>query len=92
MDDRIAVALRYDEGLPAPFVSAVGRGERAARLLEIARRFGVPVETAPELADKLVQIEPAMAIPEELYRPVAEIFAFIMQIDENVRHERTDER
>ncbi|MFW6228558.1 MAG: EscU/YscU/HrcU family type III secretion system export apparatus switch protein [Alkalispirochaeta sp.] len=85
MDKPVAVALRYDDSLPAPFVTAGGTGALAEKMIEIARRHGVPVQTAPELADRLILLRPHEIIPEELYPPVAQIFAFLMQIEENLK-------
>lgn len=85
MDESLAVALRYDDSLPAPIVTAKGRNEAAERLIDLAQRYGVPVESAPELAERLVVLDPESLIPEELYQPIARIFAFIMQIDEDTR-------
>ena len=58
MDKRAAAAIRYDDSLPAPFVVASGRAQAAERLLSVARRFGVPVMTAPELADTIEALRP----------------------------------
>ena len=80
-DKRLAAAVRYDRTLPAPFVAASGRGQAAERLLALAGRYGVPIETAPELAERLVTIEPGQIIPEQLYEPVAAILAFLLEID-----------
>ena len=88
---RAASAIRYDERTPAPFVLASGRGERADRLLEVARRYGVPVQDAPELAERLVHLEPGEVIPEELFLPVARILAFVLDLDDQ-RVKKKNER
>lgn len=87
-----AAAIRYDETLPAPFVTAVGRGEMAQRLLAIARRFSVPVESAADLAERLVYLEPGEVIPEELFVPVARILAFVLDLEGRRRADRDDEK
>ena len=92
MDKRAAAAIRYDDSLPAPFVVASGRAQAAERLLTVARRFGVPVMTAPELADRLIMVEPFQCIPEELYVPVAEILAFVLDMNEHVRYSEHNEK
>lgn len=86
-----AAALRYDTHLPAPFVLAAGRGEMAARMLRIARDAGVPVVDVPELAERLVELDPGTVIPEELFVPVAEVLSFVLSLDQHVRNSGTNE-
>lgn len=90
MDRFSASALRYDDSMPAPIVTARGRGHLARRMVELARNSGVPVEHAPELADRLIVLEPGSVIPEDIYHPVAQIFAFLMGINDEV--ERTNDK
>jgi type III secretion protein U len=71
----LACALRYDEkeGDEAPVVVAAGEGELAARIVEAARAYGVPILRDVPLARALVELEVGDAIPEALYEAVAEI-------------------
>jgi flagellar biosynthesis protein FlhB len=71
----LACALRYDEegGDAAPVVVATGRGELAARIVEAAHAYGVPVLQDVPLARALVELEAGDVIPEALYEAVAEI-------------------
>ncbi len=71
----IACALRYDEegGDEAPVVLASGHGDFAARIVDAARAYGVPVLRDVPLARALVELEVGAAIPEALYEAVAEI-------------------
>lgn len=71
----VACALRYDEehGDEAPVVVSAGEGEMAARIVEAARQYGVPVLQDVPLARALVELEVGSAIPEALYEAVAEI-------------------
>jgi flagellar biosynthesis protein FlhB len=71
----IACALRYDEeeGDEAPVLLASGHGELAARIVQAARAYGVPVLQDIPLARALVELEVGAAIPEALYEAVAEI-------------------
>lgn len=80
MDDSRAVALRYDQTLPAPFVVASGRRERARRLMALARAYGVPVANDRELSARLVALDVGDVIPEELYQPVAAILSWILDM------------
>jgi len=71
----LATALRYDEesGDEAPVVVATGEGDLAARIVEAARVYGVPVLRDVPLARALAELEIGQAIPEALYEAVAEI-------------------
>lgn len=78
---RKAVALRYLEDCPAPFLVAKGRGEAAVRLEGIARSHGVPVREDPGLAEGLYPLAPGQWIPEEYYQAVAAILAAIWRME-----------
>ena len=79
---RRAVALRYDDIRdPAPRVVAKGQGEIARKILEIARRHGVPVHEDPDLVEVLAKIELDQVIPPALYQAVAEILAFLYRLN-----------
>jgi flagellar biosynthesis protein FlhB len=80
----IACALRYDEedGDEAPVVVASGHGDFAARIVDAARAYGVPVLQDIPLARALVELEVGNAIPEALYEAVAEILREAWAADE----------
>lgn len=83
----LAVALQYEtEKMPAPAVVAKGARLMAERIREIAASNGVPiVENAP-LAQMLYKsVEVGGYIPEPLYRAVAEVLAYVYQIDRRSR-------
>jgi len=68
---RKAVALRYAAGKDiAPVVVAKGRGELAERIIEIARREGIPVLEDKALVEALLKIEIFEEIPPVLYEAV----------------------
>ena len=71
----LASALRYDEGEgdAAPVVVASGEGDLAARIVEAARDYGVPVVRDVPLAHALAELQVGDLIPEALYEAVAEI-------------------
>ena len=75
-----AVAIRYNEDLPAPFVLARGRGELARRLVQIARQHDIRVVEMPDLTDALVELPEGTFIPEELYQIVAELLVFVRDL------------
>ena len=73
----IAIALEYD-GAAAPRVTAKGQGEVAARIIAKAREHGIAVEENAILAQALSAVELDDHIPEELYRSVAQVIAFVL--------------
>ena len=81
---RIAVALTY-EAPSAPRVVATGRGPVAEAIVAAARQAGVAVEENPVLAEALSRVELDAEIPEELYRAVAEVIAFVIRARDRIR-------
>ena len=75
-----AVALQYNEDLPAPLVLAAGRGRLAAAIVRIARETGVTLVEDPLLADSLARLDVNTLIPESLYEVVAELLAFVRNL------------
>ncbi len=79
---KLAVALKYDEEKEeAPVVVASGRGEIAKKIIEKATEEDVPVYTDESLAQVLESLEVGTEIPPELYEAVAQVIAFVWQID-----------
>jgi flagellar biosynthesis protein len=80
--DPKAVSLKYERGLDrAPRVTAKGRGELARKILALAREHGVPIEKDTALLDALYRLDINEQIPEELYRVVAEVLAFVYRMN-----------
>ncbi|HYG60839.1 MAG TPA: EscU/YscU/HrcU family type III secretion system export apparatus switch protein [Symbiobacteriaceae bacterium] len=79
---KAAVALGYNAGKDeAPKVLAAGRGELADKLVAIAKAHDVPIHQDHPLANALVKLEIGAAIPPELYAAVAEVLAFLWQLE-----------
>lgn len=77
-----AVALRYLRGEDdAPRVVARGQGELAARILDLARRHGIPVRRDGDLAGILSKLDLGEQIPAALYQAVAEVLAYLYRAD-----------
>lgn len=78
----VAVALRYDaREMDAPMLVAKGAGYLAEKIREIARAYGVPIITKPELARTIYStVEPGSFIPERLYVAVAAVLAMIYRL------------
>jgi len=84
-----AVALRYDRGTDeAPVVVASGQGLVAERIEAMAREAGVPTVENPALAAAIGQVEVGKEVPPVLYRAVAEVLAFVYQLDRKHRENR----
>jgi flagellar biosynthesis protein len=81
---RLAVALRYEKPR-APRVVATGRGALGQKIIDTAIESGVPVEHNPELAEALAKVELEAEIPENLYRAVAQVLAFILRASGHLR-------
>lgn len=81
MKRKKAAALKYDNILSSPTVTAVGFGEIADRIIEEAENNNVPVIENAALAEDLTKLSPGQNIPLELYEAVAEIIAFIYSLD-----------
>lgn len=83
---RKAVALLYDkEDSDAPKVVASGRGTIAEKIIEIAREAGVHIQQDPNLVELLAKVEIGREIPTELYQTVAEVLAFVYQVNEKFK-------
>jgi len=82
-----AVALKYDESrMGAPKVIAKGKDLIAKRIREVAEEHGVPLFSAPPLARVLFRTaEIGEEIPARLYTAVAQILAYIYQLNETPR-------
>ncbi|WP_243386839.1 EscU/YscU/HrcU family type III secretion system export apparatus switch protein [Bacillus kexueae] len=80
-----AIALKYNELQDdAPKVVAKGEGDIAKQIIERAEEYGVPVQKDESLIALLSEVDINERIPEELYGVVAELFAFIYQLDKEV--------
>ncbi|QGU96089.1 flagellar biogenesis protein [Clostridium bovifaecis] len=76
-----AAALKYESNYDAPVVTAAGMGYVADKILEEAEKNEVPVVYNKELAELLTNVDVGSNIPEELYNAVAEVIAYVMDID-----------
>jgi flagellar biosynthetic protein FlhB len=82
-----AVALKYDETtMGAPQVIAKGKDLIAKRIREVAEEHGVPLFSAPPLARVLFRTaEIGDEIPARLYTAVAQVLAYIYQLNETLK-------
>jgi flagellar biosynthetic protein FlhB len=78
----LAVAIAYDaETMIAPKVVAKGADEIALRIRQIAAEFGIPIVERKPLARALYDtVDVGQYIPEQFYRAIAEILAYIYEL------------
>ncbi|MGN7298963.1 EscU/YscU/HrcU family type III secretion system export apparatus switch protein [Ferdinandcohnia sp. SAFN-114] len=78
---KMAVALSYNEKIDSePKVIAKGSGLVAENIIEQAKEHEVPQEDTA-LVELLGELRINEGIPDDLYQVVAEIFAFVYEID-----------
>lgn len=76
-----AVAMSYKPGMAAPVVVAKGQDHVAQRIKEIAREHKVPiVENKPLARALFAAVEIGDSIPQELYKAVAEVLAYVYKL------------
>ncbi len=74
--------MKYDRAtMIAPRVVAKGQGLVAERLIELARKNGVPVVEDKLLIDMLDSLNINQEIPGELYQVVAEILVAVYRAE-----------
>ena len=78
-----SIAIRYDESsMSAPRMLAKGKDLLALRIRQVAQRHGIPIVQRPPLARALyASCEPGQEIPATHYRAVAEVLAYVYQLD-----------
>lgn len=73
------VALRYQPEAPfldaAPRLVAKGQGFLADRILDLARKHGVPIQRDPDLLATLEPLDVNSLIPPDLFQAVAVVLA-----------------
>ncbi len=81
-----AVAIIYDEAKSrAPKVIASGKGVLAEKIIETARAAGIHIQQDPNLVEMLAKVPIGDEIPVELYQTVAEVLAFVYQMNEKFK-------
>jgi len=73
-----AVALKYDRIKDSsPRVKASGKGPVAEKIIEIAKKHDIMVTQDSDLAEVLSKLELEEEIPDNLYKAVAELLAYV---------------
>jgi flagellar biosynthesis protein len=77
----MATALQYDpESGGAPRVVASGHRKVAEQIIAEARKHNITIYEDPALTAALSDVNLGQEIPEELYRVVAEVLAYIYRV------------
>ncbi|MDN4607479.1 EscU/YscU/HrcU family type III secretion system export apparatus switch protein [Sporosarcina highlanderae] len=85
-----AIALSYDpDVVEAPKIVAKGNGLVAENIIGKAKEHGIPIQEDETLVELLGQLDVNETIPEQLYQAVAEVFAYIYQIDREHNTKKT---
>jgi len=78
----LAIAIQYQpEEMAAPIVVAKGAGVLAQRIRRIALEHNIPVVERKPLARQLYkEVDPGHPVPDESYAAVAEVLAYVYQL------------
>ncbi|MFT9497224.1 EscU/YscU/HrcU family type III secretion system export apparatus switch protein [Anaerosolibacter sp.] len=78
----LVAAIKYEvEKDHAPRLLAKGQGEIADKIMDIARELDIPTYKDEKLVRQLYHLSLGEEIPPELYQVVAEVLAFIVDLD-----------
>lgn len=82
-----AAAIKYEPlNDNAPKLTAKGAGKVAERIIELAKKEGIPIQEDPDLVGALMQLDFQDEIPPELWKAVAEILAFAYRLNRKKMH------
>lgn len=77
----LSVAIRYNsKQMEAPIIIAKGSGHIAMRIREIAREHRIPLVENPPVARLLHKLDLGATIPEDMFKAVAEILAYVYSL------------
>lgn len=81
-----AAALKYEPGKDkAPVVVASGRGHVAEKIINIATENNIPTFKDEWASEILCSLPLDSEIPEVLYQVVAEIYAYILNMETKIK-------
>ena len=77
-----AVSLKYSGGSNnAPKVTAKGQGWVADKIIAMAQEQNIPIKKDKDLIELLAKIDVGKEIPASLYKTVAELLAWVYQLN-----------
>lgn len=81
-----AAALKYDKDRDnAPKVSAKGAGHVAKNIIQVAKQNDIPIVEDEDLIELLSKVEIDKQVPGNMYKAVAEVFAFLYDVSKNTK-------
>jgi flagellar biosynthesis protein len=81
-----AAAILYDtERSDVPRIIASGKGAVAQKIIETAQEAGIHIQEDPDLMELLAAIPVGEEIPVELYQTIAEVLAFVYEINDQFK-------
>lgn len=84
-----AVALRYDTSRDkSPRVTAKGKGLMAEKILALAEENNIPIREDADLLEVLSQVDLDQEIPSSVYRVVAELLAFVYEMNRDYKDKK----
>ena len=78
------VSLKYKMGNDsAPKITAKGKGWVAEKIIKMAHENNIPIREDRDLLNLLSEIDVGQEVPESLYKVVAELLAWVYQLNQN---------
>lgn len=75
---KTAVAVTYQkERDAAPKIVAKGKGAVAEKIIDLAKKNGVPMHEDPDLVEVLSKLDLGQEIPPEMYKLIAEVLVYV---------------
>ena len=89
----LAISLKYSGGSNhAPKVTAKGQGWVAEKIIAMAKQQNIPIRKDKDLVALLEKIDVGREIPESLYKLVAELLAWVYQLNNEYSKNRKNNR
>ncbi len=89
----LAISLKYSGGSNhAPKVTAKGQGWVAEKIIAMAEQQNIPIRKDKDLVALLEKIDVGREIPESLYKLVAELLAWVYQLNNEYSKNRKNNR
>ncbi|MDE0849003.1 MAG: EscU/YscU/HrcU family type III secretion system export apparatus switch protein [Nitrospinaceae bacterium] len=89
----LAISLKYSWGSNhAPKVTAKGQGWVAEKIIAMAEQQNIPIRKDKDLVALLEKIDVGREIPESLYKLVAELLAWVYQLNNEYSKNRKTNR
>ena len=89
----LAISLKYSGGSNhAPKVTAKGQGWVAEKIIAMAEQQNIPIKKDNDLFALLEKVDVGREIPESLYKLVAELLAWVYQLNNEYSKNRKTNR